>query len=150
MKKFILPLATLFILSFLLIGMVQALSVTVTAVPDVITPGGTTAITVTSDGAATVAITVRTPSGKLYTRSLTFSAAGSITVNFPDDFSKASSIESGVYNVYVYLGGTLIARASFTVPPQMNNPELPIGTIGATAAMMAGLGLFVVKKRRQK
>jgi hypothetical protein len=31
-----------------------------------------------------------------------------------------------------------------------HTPELPIGTIGAAAAMVAALGLFAVKKRRQQ
>ena len=151
MKKFTLSLVMLFVLSFMLIGIVQAISVTIN--PTTITAGGTTTITVSSDTAATGTITVRTPSGKLYTQPLTISAGGSVSLNYPDNFPGASSTESGTYNVYgTLICGTLGTKLSdsFSVSTQMHTPELPIGTIGATAAMLAGLGLFVVKKRRQK
>jgi hypothetical protein len=151
MKKILLPLATLLLVSFLMVGMAQAASVTVsvTTVPETMIPGETTTITVTCDQDASGSITVITPSGDSYSKSISVSAGGSVSVAYPDDFVGADSIEIGPYQITVFLSGEEF-MASFYVSFEVHTiPDFPIvGTAGATVAMLAGLGLYKVKRRR--
>ena len=151
MKKILLPLVTLLLASFLLISIAQAVSVSVTAIPKSIIPGGSTTITVACDEDASGSITVRTPSNTPYSETIEISAGDSVSVIYPDDFTGAGSIEIGQYEVTVDLGGREF-MATFHVSFEVHTvPEIPlVGTAGATVAMLSGLGLFVVKKRRPK
>ena len=76
MKKVLPVLATIFLVSFLFVGMVNAVSVTVTTVPDSIIPGESTIITVTADQAATGSVTVYTPSNTPYVKTIEISSPG--------------------------------------------------------------------------
>ena len=102
MKKILLPAATLLLLSFLMIGMVQAVTVTVTTVPEKVIPGETTTITVTCDNDASGSVTVIAPSGASYSTSISTSAGVPVSVNYPDDFAGADSQEIGSYDVIVF------------------------------------------------
>ncbi len=151
MKKIMFPLVTLLLASFLLIGMAQAVSVVVTTLPETMISGESTIITVTCDVEASGSITVYTPSGDPYAVPIAVSAGGSDSATYPDDFLGASSSEIGEYEVTVVLSGEEF-KASFWVSFGVHMvPEIPIvGTVGAIAAMLSGLGLFIVRKRRPK
>jgi len=136
-----------------MIGMAQAasVSVTVTTSPESIIPNGTTTITVTCDEDASGTITVITPSSALYVKSISVSAGVPLSVNYPGDFPGASSIELEEYEVIVFLDGEEF-KATFYVSFEVHViPDFPIvGTAGATVAMLSGLGLYTVKRRRSK
>jgi hypothetical protein len=149
MKKLVLPLTTLFLALFLVISMVQAASVTVTTTPTEITPGESTVITVTCDQGADGSITVYTPGGP-YSKSISIPAGGgSVSITYPNDFSGANSDVIGEYRVTIDLDGEEFSatfRVSFNVHVI---PEIPlVGTAGAAVAMLSGLGLFMIKRRR--
>jgi len=151
MKKILLPLTTLFLLSFLVIGVAQAdVTVTVTTTPDTVVPGGSTLITVTSDNGAGGSITVNAL-GASYSKSITIPAGGgSVSVTFPDDFSGgANTTLIGEYEVFVELAGEVF-KANFWVYFNVHViPEIPlVGTAGTTVAMLSGLGLFIIKRRK--
>ncbi len=150
MKKILLPLTTLFLVSFLMVSMVQAASVTVTTAPNKIIPGESTVITVTCDEDASGIITVDAPGGS-YSKSITVSAGSPVSVTYPDDFSGADSSVIGEYKVSVDLDGNEFSatfRVHFTVHVI---PEIPlVGTAGAIIAMLLAVGLFTVKRRKRK
>jgi hypothetical protein len=148
MKKIFSSLTTLFLVSFLVLSIVQAASVTVTTTPNEIIPDGSTVITVACDEGASGSITVCAPGGS-YSESITIPAGGSVSLTYPDDFSGASSSVVGEYEVKVDLNGDEFSatfRVSFIVHVI---PEIPlVGTAGATVAMLSGLCLFMIKRRR--
>ena len=151
MKK-TLPVLTTILLAFLLVGIVNAVSVTVTTVPDSIIPGGSTVITVTADEAATGSVTVYTPSNTPYVAAIAIPSPGaSDSVTFPDDFIGASSAEIGEYEVTIFLNGREF-KATFYVSFTVHVvPEFAIvGTAGAGVAMLSGLGIHAIKKRKNK
>lgn len=153
MKKIFLLLTTLFLISFLMVGIAQAVSVEVTAIPEKITPNETTLITVTCNEDASGSITVFTPSGASYVEQISISAGVPLSVNYPGDFQDASSSEHGPYPVIVYLGGTEKPFTTlFTVSFEVHViPVIPlVGTAGATVAMLSGLGLFIIKRRKRE
>jgi hypothetical protein len=150
MKRILLPFAVLVLLTLTSIGMAQAVSVTVTCVPESIIPGESTIITVACDQDANGSITVITPGGNPSVVSITISAGSPDSVVYPDDFS-ASTSEIGEYEVIVSLSGNPF-KASFWVYFNVHViPDFPLlGTAGATVAMLSGLGLHKIKRRRLK
>lgn len=152
MKKILLPFVVLVLLALTSIGIVQAVSVTVTCVPETMIPGESTTIIVACDQDATGSITVITPGGDSSAVSITIPAGGSDSVVYPDEFpSPASTSEIGEYEVVVFLSGNPF-KASFWVSFQVHViPDFPLlGTAGATVAMLSGLGLHIIKRRRLK
>lgn len=87
-----------------------------------------------------------------YVKTIQISSPGaSDSVTFPDDFIGASSTEIGEYEVTVFLNGEQF-KATFYVSFTVHViPEFAIvGTAGATVAMLSGLGIHAIKKRRTK
>jgi len=146
-KKFLITLVLMSLLAFLAIGIVNAPEVGVTCNPETITtPGGTTTITVSSDENVDGSITVITPiTHTPYVVSITVTGGGSTSKVYPTDFTGASSTEIGEYEVIVSVANEEF-RACFWVYFEVI-PEIPFGTIMATVASFAALGVLIKKKR---
>ena len=152
MKKILLPFIIFVLLTLTFISMAQAVSVTVTCIPETIILGESTTLTVACDQDATGSITVITPGGDSSAVSITISAGDSASVVYPDEFpSPANTSEIGEYEVIIFLSGNPF-KASFWVSFNVHViPDFPLlGTAGATVAMLSGLGLHIIKRRRLK
>jgi len=151
MKKILLTLNLIVLLTLTFVGIARAVSIDVTCNPGAISLGESTTITVGCDKDATGSITVITPVTKISSSvSITITAGGSTSKVYPGDFSGSTS-EIGEYEVIVFLSGNPF-KASFWVTFEVNIiPEIPLlGTAGATATMLSSLGLYVIRRRRLK
>ena len=150
MKKALLPLTLIILISFSLVGSAEAKITDVACFPDPIGPGGTTTITVYADKEGIGSIRVTQPNAESSSAWISIpSGGGSDSKKYPDDFSGGSTTQLGEYTVRVNLFGWICwdrFYVSFFVIT-----ESPLGTIMATTASLSTLiGLVAVKRLRTK